>query len=156
MQGGILVYGLLAGLAIALLVAAFTDIRSRTISNWLNLAIAAGAPLFWFASGLSLWPGVAHQVMVAPEQFIAAEAADFDKGLVGVGNHPLEVGARNQIGIRRKGNFSLGNRLIVFHLSMIFLKFKECYGHKGNGWPQGQRARSGKNGFCNFGDSKSN
>lgn len=65
MQGGILVYGLLAGLAIALLVAAFTDIRSRTISNWLNLAIAAGAPLFWFASGLSLWPGVAMQLGVA-------------------------------------------------------------------------------------------
>jgi hypothetical protein len=20
---------------------------------------------------------------------------------------------------------------------MIFLKFKECYGHRGNGWPQG-------------------
>ncbi len=65
MQGGILVYGLLAGLAIALLVAAFTDIRSRTISNWLNLAIAAGSPLFWFASGLSLWPGVAMQLGVA-------------------------------------------------------------------------------------------
>ena len=54
-------YGLLAALAIALLIAAFTDIRERRIANWLNLAIAAGAPLFWIASGLSLWPGVAIQ-----------------------------------------------------------------------------------------------
>ena len=55
-------YGLLIALAIALLFAAFTDIRSRTIHNWLNIAIAAGAPVFWWASGLSLWPGVAMQL----------------------------------------------------------------------------------------------
>lgn len=55
-------YGLLIALAIALLIAAFTDIRSRTISNWLNIAIAAGAPVFWWASGLSLWPDVAWQI----------------------------------------------------------------------------------------------
>ena len=39
-------YVLLGGLAIALLVAAFTDIRRRQIDNWLNLGIAATAPLF--------------------------------------------------------------------------------------------------------------
>ncbi|APE27067.1 A24 family peptidase [Aurantiacibacter gangjinensis] len=54
-------YGLLAALAIALLIAAFTDIRERRIANWLNLAIAAGAPLFWIASGLSPWPDIAIQ-----------------------------------------------------------------------------------------------
>jgi len=58
-------YLLLGGLAIALLVAAFTDIRRRQIDNWLNAAIAAGAPLYWWASGLSLWPGVAWQLGVA-------------------------------------------------------------------------------------------
>ena len=36
-------YGLLAMLAIALLVAAFTDLRSRHIGNWLNGAIALAA-----------------------------------------------------------------------------------------------------------------
>ncbi len=46
-------YVLLALLAIALLVAAFTDIRSRQIANWLNGAVALGAPLFWWASGLA-------------------------------------------------------------------------------------------------------
>jgi prepilin peptidase CpaA len=45
-------YGLLIALAIALVVAAFTDIRRRQIDNWLNGAIALGAPLFWWASGL--------------------------------------------------------------------------------------------------------
>lgn len=58
-------YLLLAGLAIGLLVAAFTDIRRRQIDNWLNAAIAAAAPLYWWASGLSLWPGVAWQVGMA-------------------------------------------------------------------------------------------
>lgn len=58
-------YLLLAGLAIALLVAAFTDIRRHQIDNWLNGAIAAAAPLYWWASGLSLWPGVAWQLGVA-------------------------------------------------------------------------------------------
>lgn len=55
-------YGLLIGLAIALLYASFTDIRSRTIANWLNLAIAAGAPVFWWASGMALWPDMAWQL----------------------------------------------------------------------------------------------
>lgn len=46
-------YILLGALAIALLYAAFTDIRSRLIENWLNGAITLGAPLFWWASGMS-------------------------------------------------------------------------------------------------------
>lgn len=60
-----LTYGLLGALAIALLFAAFTDMRRRQIDNWLNLAIALAAPLYWWASGLSLWPGVAIQLGVA-------------------------------------------------------------------------------------------
>ncbi|MHA7819224.1 MAG: A24 family peptidase [Erythrobacter sp.] len=55
-------YGLLIALAIGLLYASFTDIRSRTIGNKLNLAIAAGAPLYWWASGMTLWPDVAWQL----------------------------------------------------------------------------------------------
>ncbi len=62
-------YGLLIALAIALLFAAFTDIRSRTIYNWLNLAIAAGAPAFWWASGMALWPDVAIQLGIAALAF---------------------------------------------------------------------------------------
>jgi len=62
-------YLLLGCLAIALLVAAFTDIRRRQIDNWLNAAIAAGAPLYWWASGLSLWPDVAWQLGAAGATF---------------------------------------------------------------------------------------
>lgn len=58
-------YLLLAALAIALLVAAYTDIRRRQIDNWLNGAIAAAAPFYWWASGLVLWPGVAWQLGLA-------------------------------------------------------------------------------------------
>lgn len=71
MQGTFIVYGLVGALAIALLVAAFTDIRRRQIDNWLNAAVAAGAPLFWWATGLSLWPGVAIQLGVAFATFLA-------------------------------------------------------------------------------------
>lgn len=64
MQGGYFTYGLLTALAIALLVAAFTDLRSRQISNKLNAAVALGAPFFWWATGLSLGD-VAWQLGVA-------------------------------------------------------------------------------------------
>lgn len=64
MQGGFLTYALLSALATALLVAAFTDLRRRQIDNWLNAAIAACAPLFWFASGLDL-AGIGIQLAIA-------------------------------------------------------------------------------------------
>ena len=62
-------YGLLAMLAIALLVAAFTDLKSRRIANWLNGAVALGAPLFWWATGMALWPDMALQVGLAVATF---------------------------------------------------------------------------------------
>lgn len=65
MPHALLTYGLLAALAIALAVAAATDIATRRIGNRLNAAIALVAPLFWWASGLSLWPGVAVQLALA-------------------------------------------------------------------------------------------
>ncbi|MXO89494.1 A24 family peptidase [Pontixanthobacter aquaemixtae] len=70
MLGEYFQYGLLVALAIALLFAAFTDIRHRQIDNWLNAAIALAAPLFWWASGLDLWPDVALQIAVAFGAFI--------------------------------------------------------------------------------------
>lgn len=63
-------YGLLAMLAIALLVAAFTDLKSRRIANWLNAAIALAAPLFWWATGMALWPDVAMQLGLAVATFL--------------------------------------------------------------------------------------
>jgi prepilin peptidase CpaA len=74
MHGTYFQYGLLAALAIALLIAAFTDFRNRQIANWLNGAVALGAPLYWWASGLPLWPGVALQFGVALVAFAVLAA----------------------------------------------------------------------------------
>lgn len=60
----------MGALAIALLIAAFTDLRRRQIDNWLNAAIVAAAPAFWWASGLSLWPGVGFQFGIAIITFV--------------------------------------------------------------------------------------
>ncbi len=81
-------YGLLGALALALLVAAFTDLRRRQIDNWLNLAIALAAPAFWWASGLDLWPGVAVQFAVALAAF-AVLAGLFALGWMGGGDVKL-------------------------------------------------------------------
>jgi prepilin peptidase CpaA len=81
-------YGLLIALAIALVVAAFTDMRSRQISNWLNGAIALGAPLFWWSSGLALWPDIALQIGVAVAAF-AVFAGLFALKMMGGGDVKL-------------------------------------------------------------------
>lgn len=52
-------YGLLALLAIALVIAAATDVRRRQIDNGLNAAIALAAPLYWWAAGLD-----AHAILI--------------------------------------------------------------------------------------------
>ncbi len=88
MMGGYLHYGLLVALAIGLLVAAFTDLRRRQIDNWLNGAIALAAPLYWWASGLDLWPGVALQFAVCLAAF-AVFAAMFALRWMGGGDVKL-------------------------------------------------------------------
>lgn len=46
------------------LCAAGLDMRWRIIPNWLTLAIALIAPLYWLASGLAFWPAIAWQMLV--------------------------------------------------------------------------------------------
>lgn len=69
MQGGLVSYGLLCALAIALLVAAVTDWRRRQIDNWLNAAIALGAPIFWIATGMG-WIDIGFQIAIAAVMFL--------------------------------------------------------------------------------------
>jgi prepilin peptidase CpaA len=69
MQGGIFSYGLLSALAIALLIAAFTDLRRRQIDNWLNASIALVAPIFWLVNGQS-WIDVGFHLGIALFMFI--------------------------------------------------------------------------------------
>lgn len=52
-------------LAVLLLMAAWTDIRSRTISNELNAAIALLAVAFWWVLGEPLWPDIALRIGIA-------------------------------------------------------------------------------------------
>lgn len=88
MQGTYFHYGLLAALAIGLLIAAYTDFRSRQIANWLNAAIALGAPLFWWSSGFALWPDITIQIGMAIGAF-AILAGLFALGAMGGGDVKL-------------------------------------------------------------------
>lgn len=56
-------------LAALLLSCGIEDARQRTIADWKNAAIAALAPLWWWATGLALWPDVALQIGVASLAF---------------------------------------------------------------------------------------
>ncbi len=85
---GALVYLIAALLAAAMLRAAWGDLQTRTIPNWLNVAIAAGAPLWWWATGWSLWPDIAIQIGFALAIF-AIFAACFAIGAMGGGDVKL-------------------------------------------------------------------
>jgi prepilin peptidase CpaA len=56
---------LLAALVLLLVSAGIEDARSREIANWKNAAIALLAPLWWWANGMSPWPGMALQIGIA-------------------------------------------------------------------------------------------
>lgn len=82
MHGGILTQLLLGAMAIALLVASWTDIRRREIDNGLNAAIALGAPLFWWSSGMTL-EQVGWHLAVAVVTFIVLLAMFALRGMGG-------------------------------------------------------------------------
>ncbi len=79
---------LLIGLAVALVWAAIVDVRTFTISNRLNAAIALLAPLYWWSIGLPLWPDAAIQMGVAAAVF-AVLALTFAIGMMGGGDVKL-------------------------------------------------------------------
>lgn len=81
-------YLLLGALAIALLVAAVTDLRRRQIDNWLTLSVAGAAPLYWWASGMTFMPGIAWQLGLAALTF-AILFAMFALGVMGGGDVKL-------------------------------------------------------------------
>ena len=87
MQGGI-TWGLIAILAVALVVAAIGDWRSRTIKNELNIAIALLAIPYWWVSGLAIWPDMAMQIGVAALVF-GLFAIAFRFGAMGGGDVKL-------------------------------------------------------------------
>lgn len=48
-------------LGLLLIYAAASDLRTRTIDNWVSVAIAIAAPAWWLARDLDPWPGMAWQ-----------------------------------------------------------------------------------------------
>ena len=70
MDRGSITLCLMALLAALMIAAAISDLRSRTISNGLNAAIALSAIPFWMASGLAWWPEVPIQFGAALAVFL--------------------------------------------------------------------------------------
>ena len=85
MQTGPITLGLMALLAVLMIVAAVSDLRTRTISNGLNAAIALLAIPFWIASGLALWPEIPLQFGAAFAVFLVF-AGLFALGAMGGGD----------------------------------------------------------------------
>ena len=79
---------LLLALAAILIVAAIIDVRTFTISNRLNLAVALGAPLYWLSIALPPWPGMAIQLAAGGIVF-ALLAGAFYAGMMGGGDVKL-------------------------------------------------------------------
>jgi prepilin peptidase CpaA len=90
-MGNALSWFLLGLLVLMLLAASWCDLKSRTIPNQLNLAIALLAIPFWWSVGLALWPDAAIQIGVALTVF-ALFAIAFALGAMGGGDVKL-VGA---------------------------------------------------------------
>jgi prepilin peptidase CpaA len=79
---------LLMALAAMLIVAAVIDMRTFTISNRLNAAVALGAPLYWLSIALAPWPGMAIQLAAGGIVF-ALLAGAFYAGMMGGGDVKL-------------------------------------------------------------------
>ena len=79
---------LLAMLAAMLVYAAAVDVKTYTISNKFNLAVALLAPVYWWSVSLPLWPDAALQVAVAIGVF-ALLAVAFYVGMMGGGDVKL-------------------------------------------------------------------
>ena len=75
-------------LGIILVIAAVIDVRTFTISNRLNLAVALLAPLYWWSVALPVWPDAAVQLAAATIVFIVLAGA-FYLGMMGGGDVKL-------------------------------------------------------------------
>ena len=81
-SGGVMFNGaftelLLLALAAMLIVAAVIDVRTFTISNRLNLAVALGAPLYWLSIALAPWPGDCNPAGCAARLFSCCSPPHF-------------------------------------------------------------------------------
>jgi hypothetical protein len=75
-------------LGIILVIAAVIDVRTFTISNWLNLCVALLAPVYWWSVSLPLWPDAPVQLAAAAIVFVILAGA-FHFGMMGGGDVKL-------------------------------------------------------------------
>jgi len=76
---------LLGGLLVS---AGIEDARTREIADGKSIAIALIAPIWWWANGASLWPGVPIQLAIGAGTFLVFAAA-FHFGMMGGGDVKL-------------------------------------------------------------------
>jgi len=88
MFNGAFTEAMLIGLAALLVIAAVIDVRTFTISNRLNLAVAALAPLYWLSIPLTPWPDIVSHLAAAAGVFVLLAAA-FYAGMMGGGDVKL-------------------------------------------------------------------
>jgi prepilin peptidase CpaA len=90
-MSGVFSLGLLGIVVLMVIAAAVWDVRTRTIPNALNAAIALLAIPFWWSSGMKLWPDMVFQLGIGLALFGAFTAA-FALGAMGGGDVKL-IGA---------------------------------------------------------------
>jgi prepilin peptidase CpaA len=88
MMNGGFTLALLGLLAATLVWIAVVDVRTYTIADGLNVAIALAAPLYWWSIGLPLWPDVAIRIGVAVLVFLLFAGA-FYMNVMGGGDVKL-------------------------------------------------------------------
>ena len=88
MMNGQLTLALMGLLAAMLAWIAVVDVKTYTISNRLNLAIALLAPVYWWSAGVPLWPDAAIRVGVGVLVFLLFAGA-FYLGAMGGGDVKL-------------------------------------------------------------------
>ena len=120
---------LLALLALLLVVAAVIDVRTYTISNRLNVAVALLAPLYWWSIALPLWPDIAIQFAVAFGVFLLLALA-FYAGLMGGGDVKLAAALALWFSPASTLKFLIfmsiaGGVLTLFVLAVHWLRSKE-------------------------------
>jgi prepilin peptidase CpaA len=88
MMNGEFTLALLGLLAAFLVWIAIVDVRTYTISDRLNLAIALLAPVYWWSAGVPMWPDAAIRVGVAIAVFLLFAGA-FYMNVMGGGDVKL-------------------------------------------------------------------
>lgn len=88
MMNGGFTLALLAILAVMLVWIAVVDIKTFTIADGLNIAIALMAPLYWWSAGVPLWPDAAIRIGVAVLVFLLFAGA-FYMNVMGGGDVKL-------------------------------------------------------------------